>query len=273
MKRQYKAIQNCSGLSMIEILIALLISGIVIAAVFQVYIAQHKNWKIQGDITEVQQNARAAIDELTRQVRMAGHALPLGLKCVEAYNTNPDTIVVNYSADGCNAPIIKKMPQPSSELDCSGYDVSCFYEGQFAYIFHPDSGGGEFFEISHVQEIPGKIQHNKWILTKCYDEDAIIVALDRIKFYIDRTDTLHPNLMIQVSANPPQVYAENVTDLQFRYRMKNGIVVDVPPIAEDIREVLIDLSARTSEPDSDFAENPYRTRSYSSRVNLRNLDI
>ncbi len=273
-------IGNEKGLSMIEILIALILSSIVITTVFQVFITQHKNWKVQGDVTDMQQNARAAIDELTRQIRMAGHELPLGLDCIEAYDTNPDTIVINYSSDGCNAPIVKKMPQPSSELDCSGYDVSCFYEGQFVYIFHPDSGGGEFFEVSHVQETPGKIQHNKWPLSKTYDEDAILLSLDRIKFFIQdsiRTvnglpDTMF-NLMIQVNADSEQVYAENVTDLQFRYRMKNGLIVDTPSIAEDVRGVLIDISARTADKDSDFPDDPYRTRAYSSRVNLRNLDI
>lgn len=268
-----KLLNSEQGMSLIEVLIALILTSLVMASIFRLYINQHKNWNIQTEITDMQQNARASIDELTRQIRMAGHALPLGLECIEAYNTNPDTIVINYSSDGCNAPITKKMPQPSAELDCGGYDVSCFYEGQFVYIFHPDSGGGEFFEISHVQTTPGKIQHNKWKLSKCYDKDAIILSLDRIKYFIDNSDTLHPKLMVQVSANPPQVYAENITDLQFQYRMKNDVIVNTPPLAEDIREVLISISARTNRPDLDFPDDPYRIRQYSSRVNLRNIDI
>lgn len=266
-------LKNNRGVSLIEILVAMFLTGIITAAIFEVYINQHKNWTIQGEITDMQQNARASIDELTRQIRMAGHQLPLGLSSLEAYDTNPDTIVINYSADGCYAPIHHKMPLPSAELRCDGEDVSCFYPGQFVYIFHPDSGGGEFFEISHVQTGSAHIQHNDWPLTKCYDEDAIILALERYKFYIDNTDTLHPNLMIQINANPPQVYAENITDLQFHYRMKNNDIVDVPPMPEDVREILIDIAARTNTPDPDFPDDPYRVRSYASRVNLRNVDL
>ena len=118
---------NSRGISILEVLIALFMTGVVVTAVFKLYVNQHKNWNTQGEITDMQQNARASIDELTRQIRMAGHQLPLGLKSIEAYDTNPDTIVINYSEDGCNAPIVKKMPQPSAELDCKGYDVSCFY--------------------------------------------------------------------------------------------------------------------------------------------------
>lgn len=268
-----KILANNKGVSMMEVLIALFLTGIITAAIFQVYINQHKNWSIQSEVTDMQQNARAAIDELTRQLRMAGHQLPLGLKSIEAYNTNPDTITINYSADGCNAPITHTMPNPSSELRCDGSDISCFYPGQFVYIFHPDSGGGEFFEVSHVQVAASHIQHNDWPLTKTYDEDAIVLSLERYKFFIDDSDSLHPNLMVQINAFPPQVYAENITDLQFTYRMKNGTIVDIPPLDADVREILIDITARTNNPDVDFAENPYRTRNYASRVNLRNLDI
>jgi len=269
-----KPIRNNIGMSLIEVLVALLLTGLVTTAVFKLYITQHKNWNTQGDITDMQQNARAAIDELTRQIRMAGHQLPLGIDGVVGFDTNPDTIIINFSEDGCNAPIVKKMPNPSAELDCKGYDVSCFYEGQFCYIFHPDSGGGEFFEISHVQLTPGKIQHNKWPLTKSYDKDAIIMSLNQIKFFIDNTTNQdHPALMMEIPGQSPQIYAENITDLQFESRMKNDSIVDVPTIISDLREVLISIDARTNKPDYDRSDTSFITREYSSRVNLRNFDI
>jgi type II secretory pathway pseudopilin PulG len=263
---------NIRGLSLIEILIAMLMTAIITTAIFKVYINQHKNWVVQDEITNMQQNARAAIDELTRQARMAGHELPLGLPSIVGYNTNPDTIIINYTSGGCYTPIVHSMPLPSSELRCDGYDVSCFQDGQMAYIYHPDSGGGEFFEISLVQAGSQHIQHNDWPLSKCYDKDAIIVSLEQVKFYIDTTtDPQHPALMMQLVGQPPAVYAENIEDLQFRYRMKNGNIVDVPIISEDIREVILSLTARIDKPDPDFANDPYRRRAYSSRVNLRNI--
>jgi hypothetical protein len=272
MRKILKKLKDKAGISLLEMLVALFLSGIVTAAIFELYIAQHKNWNIQDDVTNIQQNARAAIDELTRQVRMAGHELPLGIPPIEAYDTNPDTIVVNFSAGGCDAPIEHTMPLPSSELRCDGHDVSCFYDGMFAYIFHPDSGGGEFFEISLVQVGSSHIQHNKWPLSKCYEKGSIILALNRVKYFIDNTtDSLHPNLMLELPGRAPQVYAENIDDLQFRYTMKNGMVVDVPPIPSDVREVEIILSARSEKPDIDFPDNPYRRRTYTTKVNLRNL--
>ena len=262
-----------SGVSILETLIALFLSGVVITVIFKMYVTQHKNWTIQGEVTDMQQNARAAIDELTREIRMAGHELPLGLAAIEAYNTNPDTIVITYADGGCDAPIEHPMPQPSAELRCDGHDVSCFQDGQWVYIFQPDSGGGEFFQITQVQASAFHIQHNTMSLSKCYPAGSIVIALQRIKFFIDNSDTLHPNLMMQLPGQTPQIYAEDIENLQFQYRMKNGTIVDVPAIPEDIREVSVLLTARTGKPDPDFPNDPYRHRTYTSKVNVRNLSI
>ncbi len=262
---------NARGASLLEALIALILAGIVTTAVFNVYINQHKSWTIQEEIIDMQQNARAAIDELTRQIRMAGHGLPIQLDGIEAYNTNPDTIVINYLIGDCEVNLEHAMPNASAELRCDGHDVSCFYDDQWAYIFDPDSGGGEFFLITHVQTGSSHIQHNTMSLSRAYDEDAVVLALQRVKYFIDYSDSLHPNLMMELPGQSPEVYAENITDLQFGYTMKNGMIVDSPAIASDIRQVSISLMARTNNPDPDFQSNPYRSRVFASSVNLRNL--
>lgn len=271
MKTTIEKIKNNTGISLIEMLVGLFLASLVTVSVFEVYINQHKNWMIQEDVIEIQQNGRAAIDELSSQLRMAGHELPLGIEAIEAYDTNPDTIIINFSSSGCSAPIEHSMPLPSSELRCDGHDISCFSAGQFAYIFHPDSGGGEFFQISLVQTGSSHIQHNKWPLSKTYDKNAIIISLNRYKYYIDYSDSLHPNLMLELPGQEPQVYAENIEDLQFRYTMKGGAIVNVPPAAADVREIHINLTSRSDKPDIDFGHNPYRRRTYATKVNLRNL--
>jgi prepilin-type N-terminal cleavage/methylation domain-containing protein len=265
--------KNEKGFSLIEILIALFLSGVVIASVFGVYINQHKNWIVQEQITDSQQNARAAIDELTRQIRMAGYNLPEGLGGLQAFDTNPDTIVINYADADCDAPIEHNMPNTSAELRCDGNDISCFTDGQWAYIFDLVTRTGEFFEITNVQTSSSHIQHNTMTFSKAYDTNAVVLSLTQIKYYIDRTDTLHPNLMMKMPGQDAQVYAENIEDLQFRYTLKNGVVQDAPTLPEDIRGVAITLVGRTSDKDPDFTGNPYRRRTYLSSVNVRNLDI
>ncbi len=273
MKRMNKIIREQTGASLLEVLIALFLGGMVTAAVFEIYVTQHKNWNIQDDVVQIQQNARAAIDELTRFTRMAGHQLPLGLDGVEAFNSNPDTIIVNFSESGCMAPIEHDMANATSILRLDGHDLSCFRSGQLAYIFHPDSGGGEFFYITTIDSLTDQITHDT-ALSQAYSKDAIVMDLQRAKFFIDRSDTLHPNMMVQLPYRPAAVYAENIEDLQIRYIMKNGNLVDIPAIPTDVRAVEITLIGRSDRADQDLPDSEsYRRRTYTSIVNLRNLDI
>jgi len=266
-----RILKSTRGISLIELMVALIVSGILATVIFRIYVNQHHNWIIQDSVIEMQQNARAAIDELTRQLRQAGYQLPKNLAPLEAYNTDPDTVVVFYNGGDCDTPIEHGMPQPSAELRCDGHDVSCYSAGQVVYIWDPFDETGEFFEISQVQTASSHIQHNDWPLSKAYPKGSVILALDRVKFYIDQSDTLHPKLMVKFGDYPAQIYAEDIIDLQFNYRLKNGMTVAVPSIPQDVREVSIDLTARTQHPDISFPDNPYRFESYGSRVFLRNL--
>lgn len=260
------------GFTILELLIALFLTALLATFVMQVYVNQHKVVIIQDQVAEMQQNARAAIDEITRQVRMAGYGVPIGMAAIVSSNTNPDTITVNYNARNCDGNITDPMPQPSAELKLrGGQDLTCFFDGLWTYIFDPTDGTGEWFTITQVQKAAGHIQHNLHKFTKKYGVGSIVLNLEQIKFYIDKTDTLHPNLMIQIDGTTPMVYAENIEDLQFSYVLKNGNVVDEIDIKSLVREVKISLQARTDTPDPDFPSDPYRTRSYASSVNPRNL--
>jgi Tfp pilus assembly protein PilE len=269
--RLKRILKNSAGFSLLEALIALVITGIITTAMFKAYITQHQNYLAQDDITTIQQGARASIDELTRHIRMAGNDVPDGLPSLIAANTNPDTITITYRSDACDTYLSAAMPQPSSELKC-GTDVSCYYDGQWVYILDPTDNTGEFFEITHVQTGSMHIQHNTMTLSKAYDADAILLSMNKVKFFIDNsTDPDHPNLMVEMLGMSPQVYAENISDLQFEYRLRNGTVVDVPVLAGDIREVLISVVGRSEHEAYEDDNIDFRLRTYASSVNLRNF--
>jgi type IV pilus assembly protein PilW len=65
------------GFSLVELLIALAVGLIVLAAIYGVFTLQNKKLKIQEQIAEMQQNARVAMDMMTREIRMAGYD-PIG---------------------------------------------------------------------------------------------------------------------------------------------------------------------------------------------------
>jgi hypothetical protein len=245
----------------------------VVSAGYALYLNQHEGWLIQEQVTNMQQNARVAMHELETRIRMAGFGLPGGFQPIYAANANPDTITILFQNEfECESTIEHSMPQPSSELRCDGHDISCFEEDTWAYIYDPFADTGEFFYITHVQVAASHIQHHIAPLSRRYPKGSIVMMVDMFKYYIDTTDTNHPNLMVQGVGEPPAVYAEDIEDLQFRYGLANGVFVDVPPAASVVREVLITLTARTERKDLQFA-GEYRRRTLTSDVKVRNLGL
>jgi len=66
-------LRNASGFTLIEILVTLAISSVVMGGIYQVYNSNQRVYVTQLQVVEMQQNLRAALYYLTRDVRMAGY--------------------------------------------------------------------------------------------------------------------------------------------------------------------------------------------------------
>jgi prepilin-type N-terminal cleavage/methylation domain-containing protein len=261
------------GFTLLELLVALVITGVVVSAAYGIYLAQHQNWMVQEQVTDMQQNARAAMHELENRIRMAGYGLPGGIHPIYATNTNPDTVSVFFQNESCcEATVEHDMTDPTGELRCDGHDLSCFGDTTWAYIYDPAADTGEFFFISQVQSGSYRIQHSTDPLSQAYPSGSRVMYVDMYKFYLDTTDSSHPNLMVVREGNQSYVYAEDIEDLQFRYGLANGVFVDVPPAATVVREVLVTITARTERQDPQF-QGQYRKRTLTSEVKVRNLGL
>jgi len=64
---------NRKGVTLIELVVGLIISGIVVAGVYRVFVAQSKAYTVQDQVVEVQQNIRSAMEILLRDLKMAGY--------------------------------------------------------------------------------------------------------------------------------------------------------------------------------------------------------
>lgn len=60
------------GITLIELLIVLIISGIVIAGIYRLFIAQTRAYTVQDQVAETQQSVRSGMEILLRDLRMAG---------------------------------------------------------------------------------------------------------------------------------------------------------------------------------------------------------
>lgn len=69
----YSKKETNSGFTLIELLIAMALSLVVIGALSSAFLSQFKTFDAQEQVTEMIQNARAAMDMISREVKMAGY--------------------------------------------------------------------------------------------------------------------------------------------------------------------------------------------------------
>jgi type II secretory pathway pseudopilin PulG len=269
----FKKISSNTGITLIELLVAAVIALICTGAALELYVNQQQNWIKQENITDMQQNGRAAIDELAYHARQAGYLLPPRLDAIYASDANPDTITFTYLKEPvCNCALTDPMPQPSSELKLSPDSVGCFVDSTWAYIWDPFAEEGEYFLITHVQDDAGHLQHNIAPLSKKYPAGSVVYVIEVVTFYVDdSTDAAHPRLMYQRFASP-HIYADNIEDLDFSYKLAHGSVVNTLPVGASVREVNIELVARTDRVDDEILHDYIRDTLRTS-VYLRNLDF
>lgn len=264
--------KNERGFTLVELLVGLLAAAAITYAAMSLYVTEHKQLLVQEQISDMQGNIRSATEMLASAVRKAGFNLPETLYPLETHDTSPDTITVTFDSgalDGVKS--IYDMADPTDELRCAhGDDISGLKDGDWAYIYDSDAKIGEFFQTTRVLAGPPRIQHSTMALSRNYLASSDILKIGRIKFFIDQSDSTYPNLMIQTYGSAPQIFAENIIDLNFRYFLASGAIVTQTNTPNEIRMVEIDVLGRTSSPDPEFFQD-YRTRNFTLRVKVRNL--
>jgi prepilin-type N-terminal cleavage/methylation domain-containing protein len=70
MRTQWKYKQK--GITLIELLVALTILGIVIGSIYRLFVVQTRAYTVQDEVVEVQQNVRGAMEFMLRDLRMTG---------------------------------------------------------------------------------------------------------------------------------------------------------------------------------------------------------
>jgi len=65
-------LRNTNGFTLIELLIAMVLSVILMAAVYSTYYSQQKSYLVQEQLAAMEQNLRAAMFYMERDIRMAG---------------------------------------------------------------------------------------------------------------------------------------------------------------------------------------------------------
>jgi prepilin-type N-terminal cleavage/methylation domain-containing protein len=289
-------ITKVKGLTLIELLIAMAISAILIAAIYRTFIGQQKAYTVQEQVVDMQQNARVAINRMMREIRMAGfgnvsNLLPFaafttfnGLQVITLNNIiTPSDNKNNVTQSDDQITIIGAFEQISTlaavptvgtnTIQLAG-NASEFDDKYQKYVC---IGGLETHTIRPKGVVPPTITfldndnvvNNFPVGTPVFKVKAITYRLNLQKgiLVLEREDN--------TDGGGGQDIAENIENLQFRYILEDGSESDAPADPSKIRMVKVTVTARTSISDPEFkgGTGGYRRRVISSNILVRNVRL
>ena len=301
---------NSNGFTLIELVVAMFIAGIVSIAIFTAFKSQQKSYLIQDQVAEMQQNLRAAMLMTSRDVRMAGFLSGDYVNSIETFNNyndnGPDRVDLIYADADVTTSISDPMPSPSAIFKVDS--TTGFLPGDLIII--TDGTSGTLMQITHVNSSASTLQHNPSSAVNPpgghntfppggYGKGSKIYKLKYVSYDADSTDPDHPTMREDpdgpLGGGSYQPLADNIEDLQVVIIFADGDEAntydddtdgDLTNDYDDIRSVRISILARTDRPDPDFngqrpaiedhaggAPDHYRRRLLTTLIKVRNLGL
>jgi prepilin-type N-terminal cleavage/methylation domain-containing protein len=271
-----------NGFSLLELLIALVIAGMLLAAFYRTFIGGQEIYTIQEEVVDMQQNVRMSIDQIVRKIRMAGcggnilsffgsvngfSSIITPVNNANNVGTNDDVITIlvadqvsNLTSDAAKGSSQMTLSNASSNFNTGAKKYLCL-NGQNNYV---------------VQNVSENTVTLASTLAEDHRTNEIVYLVKAITYKLqwDATDGTVPVLVMDEHTGlGPQVLAENIENLQSRYTLSDGTVTDSPANAATIRMVKIDITARTRMRNPQLPGDGYRRRELNSFVNVRNLGL
>jgi len=262
-------------------LVAMVICAILIGAIYRIFISQQKIYAVQQNVVDMQQNARLAIIQMTREIRMAGFGavatvLPIQFVCQSGGNVtlnniiNLDTPVPGaltiVEAENEATALTSPAARPDNQLTVStltdGLGNALFDGNAKRYI---SIDGLECHEITSIDTKTNTITLKDKLLYR-HEVGTPVYAVRVITYQVV---SQNGELLLTRDENTGeggQVVADNVESIQFGYYDAAGNLTDVL----NARTVGISLTARTAQSDPDLkGGDGYRRRNISTFVQLK----
>ncbi|MEW6051831.1 MAG: prepilin-type N-terminal cleavage/methylation domain-containing protein [Candidatus Zixiibacteriota bacterium] len=272
-------IHNQHGLTLVELIIALGLGALVSVAAFEFYASQHNHMLVQENISDMQQSVRASVDEIIHNLRNAGANIPRAIGPIVSIDANPDTLEVRFASFGGSIDIGEhtQKAQANPIHVATGTNLSAYQAGDLVYFWHESQKQGEWFTVTKVSTNNGsgweEVYHQGQDLLFDPVPGDKVIRMQQVRYFIDNSDTTHPRLMRSDNGGVPQIFADNIYDLQLQYMLSSRDTVQAVGPSDTVYVAHITVDALTE--DSDFeatrvGHEGRRRRSLSTQVVLRN---
>lgn len=209
----HNPLRSPRGFTLVEIMIALAIGGVIMAAVMTSFNLQHRTYLNQDEVVTMQQNVRLAMDMLARDIRLAG------------YNPTRQAGVFTFVND------------VTFNNEAGTLPAQVFTDAARIAFLSDLNGDGEV--NLEVEDVNG-------------DGIRDMSDMEQIAFRLNAQGLLQ-RYSLTTGAIIWQTVAENIEEIEFFYLLAGDPpTATTAPIADElplIRGVLISLLARTANPD------------------------
>lgn len=229
MNRRYHStrLQCMSGLTLIELMIAMVLNLTLLAGAFSIYISNQSLYRTGEGLAQVQENLRIASDYLNRGVRMAGSGFSCSdidsienlLKTPDAFSFDYEQIIVGYNNGenlptelqgkvlentdvlvlrggyGTGARLEGEMNNSSATLKTTVIDPAPFETGDVVAI--TDCRSASIFQITNYTNSNGNVVYNTGSNTpgnisknfsRSYPAGASVIKTRTLAYYIGENE-------------------------------------------------------------------------------------
>jgi type IV pilus assembly protein PilW len=270
-----------AGFTLVEVMTAMVILGIVATAAYATFQFQHASFTVQNRVAEAQQNLRSTLEIMSRDIRMAGYGIPQAvnvppgllpgadntIRNIRTLNrtTGPDEIYILYMYD-----MDSSLPPTDAPGGMGIYansltvsSVSGFWKGDLILV--SDGANADMFEVTQPPSAPtlnfdvggsANLYNSLGSHTPFPGYGAGVTTVSKarfVRYFIDTTDPDHPTLMLDMMTGAAQPLADDIEDMQVQYGLDTDgdlvvdNVVNSPTAGQipQIKDVRLFLSART----------------------------
>lgn len=252
--KNYHINNKQNGLTLIEILVAMVIGLFLLAGVMQIFLGSQQSYRLQENLSRMQENGRFAMDFITRDIRMAGSTgcveinniknmlnsdpnLPFndfgeGVSGEDGVNNTPDEITINSMLP--SDIFVTKIPGSSQTFEqlkvaqAAALQVTkntVLNEKDVVMVTNCDKG--DIFQITNINSSGENLVHKTGNATEpgnstkkfslAYDSTAQIYRPNFVTYSIYTPTGGTVSLARRLNGANKQALVENIEDMQILY--------------------------------------------------------